>query len=135
MAPLVGVAPNLRAVLAPHVSLQLMDWRALPPANDVERHRLMSIAAEAADFEIEVPRIQRVPQCRRRLRGTLVAEHALVSGFAGEPIRNLARLPGALRRCADRCAINALPRFGAHRARMRQRGRNRQAATLGLEIT
>ena len=67
MAPLVRVAPNSRAILALHVSLQLMDRRALPPAHDVERHRLMRIAAEAADLKIAVASIQGVTEGRRRL--------------------------------------------------------------------
>ena len=37
MAALVGIAPDLRAVLAAQVALQLMDRRVLGTADDVER--------------------------------------------------------------------------------------------------
>ncbi len=63
MAALVRIAANVRAVFAPHVSLQLMDRRRLRPPHDVERDGLMRIAAEAFHFEIEVTRVE--PQQRR----------------------------------------------------------------------
>lgn len=62
MAALVRIAPDLRAVLAPHVSLQLMDQRRLRPADDIQSDGLMGIAAEAPNFEIAVARVQRVAQ-------------------------------------------------------------------------
>ena len=49
MAALVGIAPHQRAVLAPHVPLQLVDRRRLGPPHDVEGDALMGVAAEAAD--------------------------------------------------------------------------------------
>jgi hypothetical protein len=51
MAPLVRI-----------VSLQLMDRRRLRAPHDIERHRLVGVAAEATDFEIEVARVERVTQ-------------------------------------------------------------------------
>ena len=39
--------PPHAAILTAHVALQLMDWRGLRPAHDVEGHRLMRVAAEA----------------------------------------------------------------------------------------
>src|ERR1700730_4345526 len=45
----------------------------------------------ASDFEIAVPSVERVAQSRRGLGRSLVAEHALVPGLAGEPVSLLAR--------------------------------------------
>jgi len=58
MAPLVRVAANLRAVLAAHVAFQLMDWRGLPTAHNVELNGLVGVTAKAPDFEIAVSRIE-----------------------------------------------------------------------------
>jgi hypothetical protein len=67
MAALVGVAPNLRAVLATHVSLQFVDRGRLRPADDVQRHGLMGVAPEAADLKIEIPCVQSVAEAGRGL--------------------------------------------------------------------
>jgi hypothetical protein len=56
MAPLVRIATHVRAVLATHVALQLMDRRRLWPPHDVEGDGLMRVATEASDFKIEVTR-------------------------------------------------------------------------------
>jgi hypothetical protein len=61
------VAPHLRAVLAAHVALQLMNRRALRSPHDVERDGLVRVAAEASDFETAVARIDRAAQRRRWL--------------------------------------------------------------------
>jgi hypothetical protein len=90
MAALVRIAPHLRAVLAPHVSLQLVDRGRLRAPHDVERHRLVRVAAKAFDFEIAVARIERVAQRRRWLRRTLKPEHALIPRLDGEPVGFLA---------------------------------------------
>ena len=58
MAALVGIAPDLRAVLAAHVALQFVDWCCLRPAHDIQGDGLVRIAAEAADFA----RIDRVTE-------------------------------------------------------------------------
>ena len=47
------IAPHLRAVLAAHVAFQFVDGRGLRPPNDIERDRLVGVAAEAADFKIK----------------------------------------------------------------------------------
>ena len=60
IAALIGIAAQLRAILAAHAALQFVDWRHLRLPNDVECDRLMCIAAEAADAEIAVARVQRV---------------------------------------------------------------------------
>jgi hypothetical protein len=67
MAALVGIAANLRAVLAAHVALQLVDRRRLRPANNVKRYRLVGVAAEAADLKIEISCVQSVAEARRGL--------------------------------------------------------------------
>jgi hypothetical protein len=68
VAPLELMAPHLRTILAPHVLLKLIDRCRLRPADHIERNGLVGVAAEALHLEIEVPGVQRVTQCRRRLR-------------------------------------------------------------------
>jgi hypothetical protein len=104
MAALERIAPHLGAVLASHVAFQLMDRRRLRPPDVIQRDSLMRVAAEAFDFEIEITGVERVPQCRRGLGRSLKAEHALVPGYAGEPVGSLAcfrrplcRTPGPIR--------------------------------------
>jgi hypothetical protein len=82
----VRIATHLRTVSTPHVPLKLVDRRRLRPAHHIERYGLVSVASEAPNFEIEVTGVQRVTQCRRRLRGTTEAEHALGLCVAREPI-------------------------------------------------
>ena len=67
-----------------------MDRRCLRSSHDVQRDRLVGIAPEAFDFEIEVTGIERVAERGRRLRRTLKAEHALVPRLDGEPVGFLA---------------------------------------------
>jgi hypothetical protein len=54
MAPFEWASTLSRAVLAAHVSLKLMDRGRFRPANDVERHRLVGLAAKAFDLEIGI---------------------------------------------------------------------------------
>jgi hypothetical protein len=122
MTALEGTAPDLRAILAAHVSLELVDRRRLRPAHNVEGDRLMRVAAETANFEVAVSGVERVAEGRGRLRRPLVAEHSLVPGLAGEPIGLLARLTGALRRRSDRRAIDALAGLRAHKRKDALRG-------------
>src|ERR1700730_9258055 len=102
MAPLVGIAPDLRAVLAAHVAFEFMDRRCLRSPHDVERNGLMRVAAKATDFEIAVPGVERVAQCRGWLRRTLKAEDALVPRLTGEPVGFLTGLRRPLCRRPDR---------------------------------
>ena len=74
MAPLVGVTPDLRTILASHVPFQFVDGRHLGTPDYVQRHRLMRVAAKAFDFEIEIARVERVTQCWRGLGRSLKAE-------------------------------------------------------------
>src|SRR5947207_13731403 len=94
-----------RAILAPHVALQLVDRRRLGPSDDVERDGLVGVAAEAAHFEIEVAGIEGIAEQRRGLRRPLVAEHPLVPGRAGEAVRFLARAGGLFLRDPDAGAV------------------------------
>jgi hypothetical protein len=67
MAALVGVAANLRAILAAHVTFQFVNGRRLRPADDVERYGLVGVAPEAADLKVETPGIQGIAEARRGL--------------------------------------------------------------------
>jgi hypothetical protein len=78
MALLVGIAAHLRAVLAAHVALQLMDRRALRSPPDVQRDGLIGVAA--MDFQIAVPSIEL---------------QLAVDGAAGTTERCVDRNPGA----------------------------------------
>ena len=51
----------------------------------------MGVAAETSDFEVKVACIQRVAELGGWLGRTLVAQHALVPGDAGETLASLAR--------------------------------------------
>ena len=62
MATLVRSPLKPRAILAPHVALQFMDWHGLWSAQNVQRHRLMRVATEAFHLEIEVTGIKGVAQ-------------------------------------------------------------------------
>jgi hypothetical protein len=73
-----------------------MDWRRLRSPHNVERDRLMRVAAQAFDFEISIASVESIAECRGRLRRSLKAEPALIPRLAGEPIRLLARLSGPL---------------------------------------
>jgi hypothetical protein len=82
MAPLERISSDLRAVLASHVAFELMDGRRLRPPHDLQRHGLMSVTAEAPDFEVAVPGIDGVAEARRWLGRSLETEHALVPSDA-----------------------------------------------------
>ena len=58
-----------------------MDRCRLGPADDIQRNRLVRVAAEAANFEVAIPGVDRVTQRRGGLRRSLETEHALVSGL------------------------------------------------------
>ena len=90
---------------------------------------LVRVAAKATDFEIAIPGIERVAQRRRRLRWSLVAEHAHVPRFAGELVGFLPRQLRLLGGKPDRMPVEIFAGLGAHRTRMRPADRKRQAAT------
>src|SRR5271166_2357289 len=127
VAALVRIAANLRAVLAPHVALQLVDRRCLRSPHDVEGNGLVRVAAKATDLKIEVARIEGVTQRWRRLSRALEGEHALIPCFAGELVGFPARLSRALGRYSDRGAVKPVAGFAAH-AREDAPGRAGQAS-------
>jgi hypothetical protein len=133
MTALVWVATNLRAILASHVALQLMDRCHLRPANNVQRHRLMGVAAEAFYFQIEITSVERVAQRWGGLGRSLKAEHSLVPSLAGEPVSLFARFRCPFRRCSDRAAIDRFSRLGAHGAK-NAAGQPESASRYGLWI-
>src|SRR6478672_548458 len=90
MAALVGIAPDLRAILAPHVAFEFMDRRCLRSPHDVKGNGLVGVAAKAFHFEIAEPGVDRVAEGGRWLRRTLKTEHALIPRLAGEPVGFLA---------------------------------------------
>jgi hypothetical protein len=118
MAALVGMASNLRTILAPHVAFKLMDGGRLWPAHDVQSHGLVRVATKAANLKIEVSGVQGVAKRRGRLRRSFVSKHTLVPCLARQPVSFLARFLGAFGRSPDGSAINAFARLGAHRATM-----------------
>src|SRR6476660_5970747 len=106
MAPLVGIATNLRAILAAHVAFRFMDRRRLRSPHDVERDGLMCVAAKAFNFQIAEPRVDGVAQRWRWLRRSLKAQHPLVPRLDGEPISLLACFRRPLCRRPDGRAVN-----------------------------
>jgi len=117
MTALIGITPNLRAVLAAHVPLQFVDGRHLRPADDVQGHRLVGVAAKAADLKVEISRVQRVAEAGRGLSRSFETQHALVPGDTRQTVSFLPSLGRALRRMPNRTAVNALARFGAHQGK------------------
>jgi hypothetical protein len=108
MATLERVALTLGAVTAAHIALQFVDRRRLSSAHNVERDGLMGVSAQAFNFKVEVAGIERIAQCRGGLGRTLIGDHAFIRCLAAELIGFLARLRGALLRCAYRRAVDAL---------------------------
>ena len=108
MAPLIGIAANLRAAPTPHVAFQLVDRRRLRSPHDVEGNSLMRVAAKAVDFEIAKPGVDRIAQRRRWLRRTLKAKHALIPRRDGEPVGGLTGFRRPLCRRPNGCAVNRL---------------------------
>ena len=60
MTSLIGITADLRAVLAAHVALELVDRRRLRPTDDVQGDGLMRVAAETAHLEVAVAGVERV---------------------------------------------------------------------------
>ena len=103
MAALVRIAAHFRAVLAPHVAFQLMDWRRLGPPHDVEGDGLMGIAAEAADFEIGVPPLIASPSAGDGCAGPLKASMRFV--HASQASLSASRRASAPRSAAIRTEV------------------------------
>jgi hypothetical protein len=82
--------------------------RRLRSPHDVERDGLMRVAAKALHFEIAIPGIEGIAQCRQWLRWTLEAEHPLILRLAGEPIGDLPGFRRPLCRGPHRSAVDRL---------------------------
>jgi hypothetical protein len=61
MVALIRIASDARTLLATHAALQLVDRGRLPPADYVERHGLIGVAA---DFEVSISGIEGIAQGR-----------------------------------------------------------------------
>src|SRR5215469_10919182 len=129
MAALVRISAHFRTILAAQVALQLVDRRRLRPPHDGERYGLVRVAAEAANFEIGVVRVESVTERWRRLRRTLEDKHALGPRLAGEPVSLSSRLAGPLCRDSDGGAVKPVAGFGAHGGKNAHRGAESQAAS------
>jgi hypothetical protein len=92
----------------------------------------MCVAAEAANFKIKKPGIQCIAQRWRRLSRPLVSKHALIPSDAGEPVSLPASILGALRRSADRTAVDRLSRCSAHQTKMRRQ--TEVGKPLGIDV-
>jgi hypothetical protein len=64
VASLIGISSNLRAVLTAHVTFQFMDGGRFRPTDDIQRHGLVSVTAQATDLKVEIPGVQRVTERR-----------------------------------------------------------------------
>ena len=115
MASLERSPLQLRAILASHVALQLVDWRRPGSADDVERHSLMRATAQAFHFKVKVIGIECVAQRGRRLRRSLKAEHPLVPRLARQTVGRPSDFCRSFCGGTNRRAINAFARLGGHR--------------------
>src|SRR5260370_33595031 len=106
-------------MLGAHVTLELVDRRRLWPAHDVERDRVIRVAAQAPDLKIAVAGVQRVTERGRWLGRPLVVEHAVIPGFARQTIRFLLRLPGELPRGPYTTTVDAFARCLSHHETLR----------------
>jgi hypothetical protein len=90
MTALVGIAPNLTAILAAQMPLQFVDRCRLWSADDIECDSLVRVTAETANLKVAVAGIQGFAESVGRLRRTLEREHTFVPGFHGQAIGLLA---------------------------------------------
>jgi hypothetical protein len=67
------------------IPLQFVDGCGFRPADDIQRHRLMRIAAEAADLKVEISCVEGIAQRRGRMGWPLVPEHAGIPRLARRP--------------------------------------------------
>lgn len=66
-----------------------MDGHRLGPADNVQRYRLVLVAAEPADLKVQVASIQGIAESRRWLGRPVETEHALVPGITGQFVGDL----------------------------------------------
>jgi hypothetical protein len=62
------------------------------PPHYTRRNGLARVATETPHFKVQVAGVQRVTQGRRRLRRSLVAEHAIIPRLTRQPVGLLAGL-------------------------------------------
>jgi hypothetical protein len=86
VAALVGIAPNLRAILAAHIALELEDRRFLGPADRVQRDGLVGVSAVATNLEVAVARVEGVPHRWRGLGRPAISQHAVNPSDIGQPV-------------------------------------------------
>lgn len=67
MTALIRLALLAGAALAPHVALEFVDRRPLRPPDDIQRDRLVGLAAEALHLEVSAGGVERVAERRGRL--------------------------------------------------------------------
>jgi hypothetical protein len=114
MAALVRSALKPGAMLAPHIPLHFVDWRCLGTPDDVQRNRLMGVAAKAFDFEIIVSGVECVTKRRGWLRRSLKAEHARIPCLASQTVGAPSGSGRVLGFCSDRLAEEIFPGLGCH---------------------
>jgi hypothetical protein len=61
VAPTRWLRLYLRAILAVHVTLKLVDRSGLRQADNIQCHGLVGVAAEAADLKIEISWLRNAP--------------------------------------------------------------------------
>ena len=132
MAALERIAANLRAILAAHVPLELVDRRCLRPPHDRQCHSLM-VSQPRQRTSIAVSGIEGVAETRRWLSRSFETQHTLVPGDTRYTVSFLPSLGRALRRMPDRTAIDALARFSAHQGKNAPPWR-RSASRYGLSL-
>ena len=81
---------------------------------DIQRNCLMGVAAEAPYLKISVARVKSIGQSWGGLGRALVTQHPIVPGFASEFVRLFASFLRALRRVADRTAVEVFAGLRAH---------------------
>jgi hypothetical protein len=88
------------------MQLQFVDRGCHRSADDIQRHRLMRVAAEQQrTLKVEVSCVEGISQCRGRLGRPLESEHPLVPGNTSKPVGFLPSFGSALRRMSDRTAV------------------------------
>jgi hypothetical protein len=86
----------------------------LRPPDDIERYRLVRVAAKTTDLKIAVTGVEGITDRRRRLHRSFVTEHPHVPRLATKTIGLLARVLSSLGRHLDRYAVAGLSGLGRH---------------------
>lgn len=107
-----GLALLAGTALTPLVPLKLMDRRPFRPPDDVERDRLVGLAAKALHLEVLIPGVERVTEGPGRLGRSLEGEHPGVPRLAGSASRRV--IGATLGQMPDRRTEHVLGRLGSH---------------------